>query len=159
MEQAGAAIFDRAVLRLTSWPSLPPATLVLLRRVSAGSYEGVRRYTRSKLAITHKSQEEIGRIWPELTATGWSGEDLELVLAGEVRKGMTPDQVRLSWGVPKSEVGSAEVPGTDIRWDYADRSAVFVNRALASWSLAGEPERPAPLPRCPGIAPPSRPAR
>lgn len=151
VQEQGDVIFERATLRPASWAlNLPPATL-LLQRVSASSYEGVPRFTRAPLAVSERPIDEIREVWQQLAANGWSEEDQRLMLAGAVRAGMSPEQVKLSWGEPMATTETVSLPGMDERWDYADRSAVFIDSHLASWSVEGTSSAPPVAPSCPGV--------
>ncbi len=121
VEQRGSVILDRISLRPASWDPEPPASSVLLYRITASSFEGDLLHTRTPIAVTTRPVDEVQRVWPQVVISGWSAEDKGRVLAGEVRQGMTPEHVRAAWGEPQSRVG----PEGEDRWDYGDRYVLF----------------------------------
>ncbi len=123
-EQRGSVIFERVSLRLATWAAEPTASSVVLYRITANTFEGVALHTRAPMAVTARPTEEVEQVWAEVAATEWSSEDKQLVLAGEIRHGMSEEQVRLSWGEPLEQTRS-DAGGNGSRWDYADRDAVF----------------------------------
>jgi hypothetical protein len=149
VEQAGAAIFERAVLRLSTWPGVLEPSMIPLYRVEVSSYRPVRAYTRTPLAPTDRPVEEIERIWERVMASEWSLEEKQMVIAGRVRAGMTSEQVGLSWGEPDATVSAGDIPGLDLRWDYEDRSAAFAGGELVSWSVRVPPPEVEVSVRCP----------
>ncbi|MDP6686660.1 MAG: hypothetical protein QF680_01635 [Acidobacteriota bacterium] len=151
-EQRGSVIFDRASLRLASWPSEPPASSVVLYRITANTFEGAPLYTRAPMVVTPREVEQIEQVWADIVETEWSKEDKQRILAGEIRHGMTEQQVRLSWGEP-SKQAQLSVEGNDKRWDYPDRYAVFADGNIIAFSRASPQSRDqtaAPL-MCPGL--------
>lgn len=152
-EQRGSVIFDRASLRLASWESEPPASSVVLHRITANAFEGAPLYTRARLVVTPRGVEQIEQVWAEIVETEWSKEDKQRILAGEIRHGMGEQQVRLSWGEPSKQTQFG-AEGNDKRWDYADRYAVFADGNIIAFSRASPQSRDqtaAPL-MCPGLA-------
>jgi hypothetical protein len=149
VEQSGAAIFERAVLRLSTWPQVLDPSMIPLYRVQVFSYRPVHAYTRTPLAPTHRPIEEIERIWERVLASDWSLEDKQMVIAGRVRVGMTTEQVGLSWGEPDATALAGDVPGLELRWDYEDRSAAFAGGELVSWSVRVPPPEVEAAMRCP----------
>jgi len=123
-EQRSSVIFERVSLRLATWAAEPTASTVVLYRITANSFEGAALHTRAPMAITARSAEEAEQVWPQIAATEWSSEDKHLVLAGEIRNGMSEEQVRLSWGEPLEQT-SSDAGGNGSSWDYADRDVVF----------------------------------
>ena len=123
-EQRGSVIFERVSLRLATWTAEPTASSVVLYRITANTFEGAVLHTRAPMVVTARSAEEVEQVWAEVAATEWSSEDKQLVLAGEIRHGMSEEQVRLAWGEPLEQTRS-EAGGNGSRWDYADRDAVF----------------------------------
>ena len=151
VEQQGTVIFERVALRRPYWNPEPAASVFVLNRVSATSYEAVPRYTRAPLALTEREDSEIEQIWPAVAASDWSDDDKRLVLAGDVRHGMSPAQVRASWGDPKQEIGPDGLRGIDTQWNYPDRLAFFVGDKLVAFRLGDNPQQPTNVPiRCPG---------
>ena len=151
-EQRGSVIFDRASLRLASWESEPPASSVVLHRITANAFEGAPLYTRARLVVTPRGVEQIEQVWADIVETEWSKEDKQRILAGEIRHGMGEQQVRLSWGEPSKQTQFG-AEGNDKRWDYADRYAVFADGNIIAFSRASPQSRDqtaAPL-MCPGL--------
>ena len=124
--QRGSVIFEQASLRLATWAAEPTASSVVLYRITVTTFEGAALHTRAPMAVTARPAEEVEQIWAEIAATEWSSEDIQLVLAGEIRHGMSEEQVRLSWGEPLEQTRS-EAGGNGSRWAYADRDAVFAD--------------------------------
>jgi len=139
VEQAGAAIFERAALRLSTWPQTMDPSLIPLHRVTVSSYRPVRAHSRAALAVTARPVAEVDRIWNRVISAAWPVEDKQLIIAGRVRVGMTTEQVGLSWGEPTATALAGEIPGLDLRWDYEDRSAAFSGDELVSWTVRVPP--------------------
>ncbi len=139
VEQAGAAIFEQAVLRLTTWPQTLDPSVIPLHRVTVSSYRPVRAFARTTLAVSGRPIDEVDQIWDRVMSSDWAMEDKQLVLAGQVRAGMTAEQVGLSWGEPTVTSLAGEIPGLDLRWDYEDRSAAFAGGELVSWTVRVPP--------------------
>jgi hypothetical protein len=153
VDQRGEVIFDRVALRLATWQPLPPAASVVLYRISASAFEGASLYTRAAVAVTTLTAEEVGFAWSEVARSAWSEEDKALVMAGDVRQGMTPEQVRAAWGEPPEASPPAAGAAGEIRWDYGDRWAVFADGKLLLFRprRVTEPESTAKI--CPGGPP------
>lgn len=149
VEEAGAAIFERAVLRLSTWPQTLDPSVIPLHRVTVSSYQPIRAYARTSLAVSTRPISEIERIWDRVMSSDWGMEDKQLVLAGGVRAGMTAEQVGLSWGEPTETALAGEIPGLDLRWDYEDRSAAFAGGELVSWTVRLPSPEEEEAKRCP----------
>ena len=149
VEQAGAAVFERAVLRLSTWPQTLDPSVIPLHRVTVSSYRPARVYARTPLAVSTRPISDIERIWDRVMSSDWSLENKQLVLAGRVRTGMSPEQVGLSWGEPTVTALAGEIPGLDLRWDYEDRSAAFAGGELVSWTVRVPPPEEDTAKRCP----------
>jgi len=158
VDQQGAVIFERVTLRLAHWPARPPAASLPLNRITATSWEGARLHTRSPIALTTRPAEEVEAIWPQVAASDWSVEDKQLVLAGELRHGMSPEQVRLAWGEPEEEEPAGEY-GIDHRWRYPDRYVAFTAGKVIAFATTPEEVAKPPVMRCSGglEEPPSTP--
>lgn len=159
VEQAGTAVFERAVLRPSTWPQTLDPSVIPLHAVTISSYRPVRAYARASLAVSTRPISEIERIWDRVISSDWAVEDKQLVLAGRVRAGMSAEQVGLSWGEPAATALAGEIPGLDLRWDYEDRSAAFAGGELVSWTVRVPPEEEevAKLCPCTEIAPETAP--
>lgn len=131
-EQRGAVIFERATLRLATWAAEPAASSVVLYRITANAFEGAQLHTRAPIVVTARPAEEVEQVWVELAATDWSSADKQQVLAGEIRHGMSEEQVRLSWGEPFERTMS-DAAGGGRRWDYADRDVVFAGGSVIAF--------------------------
>jgi hypothetical protein len=149
VDQQGAVIFERVTLRLAHWPARPAAASLPLNRVTATSWEGARLHTRSPIALTTRPAEEVEAIWPQVAASDWSVEDKQLVLAGELRHGMSPEQVRLAWGEPEEEEPAGEY-GIDHRWRYPDRYVAFTAGKVIAFATTPEEVAKPPVLRCSG---------
>jgi len=150
--QRGSVIFERASLRLASWVSEPPASSVVLYSITANTFEGAPLYTRAPMVVTTREAEQIEQVWADIVETEWPKEDKQRILAGEIRHGMSEQQVRLSWGEPlKQTKFSAE--GNDSRWDYADRYAVFAGGNIIAFSQVSPQARDQTVAglMCPGL--------
>ncbi len=124
VEQQGSVVLERVSLRLSAWEAEPPAASFLLYRVSASAFEGAELHTRAPIAVTSRPVADLQRAWTRVATSDWPEEDKALVLAGDVRQGMTMEQVRVAWGEPAE---TSEEGGGDILWDYPDRFAVFAD--------------------------------
>ena len=131
-EQRGSVIFERVSLRLATWAAEPTASSVVLYRITASTFEGAALHTRAPMALTARPEEEVEQVWAEVAATEWSSDDKQLVLAGEIRHGMSEEQVRLAWGEPLEQTRS-DAGGSGSRWDYADRDAVFADGSVIAF--------------------------
>jgi hypothetical protein len=149
VDQQGAVIFERVALRLAHWPARPPASSLPLNRINATSWEGARLHTRSPIALTTRPAEEVEAIWPQVAASDWSVEDMQLVLAGELRHRMSPEQVRLAWGEPEEEEPAGEY-GIDHRWRYPDRYVAFTAGKVIAFATTPEEVAKPPVLRCGG---------
>jgi hypothetical protein len=147
VDQQGAVIFERVALRLAHWPGRPPAASLLLNRVTATTWEGERLHTRSPIALTTRPAEEIETVWPQVAASDWSIEDKQLVLAGELRHGMSPEQVRLAWGEPEEDTQPGQY-GIDRRWRYPDRYVAFAAGTVIAFAPVPEEAAKPPSLRC-----------
>jgi hypothetical protein len=148
-EQRGSVVFERAGLRLSGWDPDPPPGAVVLNRISANSFEGAELHTRARVAVTDRSVEEIQRAWLDLAAADWSAEDQAIVLAGELRHGMSPDQVAAAWGRPDADTSQASDAGVERRWEYADgRSVVFFDDDVITFRDRSTAARTATARRC-----------
>jgi hypothetical protein len=127
VDQQGSVVFERAALRLAAWDPHPPAASVLLHRVTASSFEGTRLYTRAPVAPSGRSADDLQRVWPGVTRTGWTVETQQTVLAGELRHGMNRAQVRAAWGEPAQETAVSGSSSVEWRWAGDDRYALFEN--------------------------------
>lgn len=150
-EQRGSVVFERASLRLASWAFEPKASSVVLYRITATAFEGASLHTRAAIAVTTKTAEQVEQVWADIVATEWSREDKQRVLAGEIRHGMSEEQVRLSWGEPLEQTTTGAT-GDDNRWDYADRYAVFADGSIIAFRQSPQEVRrqAAPALMCPG---------
>tara|TARA_B100000586_G_scaffold138669_1_gene100463 strand:- start:512 stop:1339 length:828 start_codon:yes stop_codon:yes gene_type:complete len=151
-EQRGSVIFERASLRLASWVSEPPASSVVLYSITANTFEGAPLYTRSPMVVTTREAEQIEQVWADIVETEWPKEDKQRILAGEIRHGMSEQQVRLSWGEPLKQTKFSG-DGNDSRWDYADRYAVFAGGNIIAFSQVSPQARDQPVAAlmCPGL--------
>ena len=125
VEQRGTVIIDRVALRLAEWNPQPPSAVFPLHKVSVLTYEGRPLYTRAAVAVSQRSARELRELWPAVAAADWSEEDKKLILAGQLRHGMIPEQVRLSWGEPEEQLELGTPPGSINTWMYDDRQATF----------------------------------
>jgi hypothetical protein len=149
VEQAGAAIFEQAVLRLSTWPRTLDPSVIPLHTVTISSYQPIRTYARTPVAVSTRPLSEIEQIWDRVMSSDWAMEDKQLVVAGRVRAGMTAEQVGLSWGEPSVTALAGEIPGLDLRWDYEDRSAAFAGGELVSWTVRVPPPEEEEVKLCP----------
>jgi hypothetical protein len=76
-----------------------------------------------------------------------------MVLAGELRFGMSPEQVRAAWGAPQEETSNTTEEGVERSWDYPDRYVVFFNDEVALFRPRAERLVTAERLMCPGRAP------
>jgi hypothetical protein len=150
VEQQGSVVFDRVSLRLAGWNPDPPAASVLLHRVTATSFEGAPLYTRTPVAVTRRSVDEVRRAWVSIAVADWSADDQQRVLAGELRHGMSPDQVSAAWGSPVDDISRDTGDGLEGRWDYADRYVVFENDAVILFGRRAAEDRSVEPLICPG---------
>ena len=149
--QSGAVIVDQVSMRLAHWDPSPPPAPFVLKRITATSFENRSLHTRTPVALTTKNADEIAEIWPQVqAATDWSLDDKELILAGDVQPGMSPEQVRLSWGEPAEEIPSDPGTGVERTWNYADRKAFFADGRLLAASRDEPVDRTAARLICPG---------
>lgn len=150
-EQRGSVIFERVSLRLATWAAEPKASTVVLYRITASSFEGAALHTRAPMAVTARSAEEIEQVWPQIAATEWSSEDKHLALAGEIRNGMSEEQVRLSWG-ESLEQTSSDAGGNGSSWGYPDRDVVFAAGSVIAFRPPRQemPDQPGFALMCPG---------
>ncbi len=153
VEQQGSVVFERVALRRATWNPAPPAATVLLYRISAHTFEGALLHTRARIAVTSRPVEESQRAWARVAVAGWSEQDGSLVLAGELRFGMSPEQVRAAWGAPQEETSNTTEDGVERRWDYPDRYVVFFNDEVALFRPRAERLVTAERLMCPGRAP------
>ncbi len=153
VEQLGSVVFDRASLRMASWDPQPPASSIVLYRITASTFAGDLLHTRTPVAITTRTADDVQRAWPRVAMSDWSEEDRALVLAGEVRQGMTADQVRAAWGEPQQTSAPDAAAVSEDRWDYDDRFAVFDEGKLVLFRPRLLDESEATLKTCPGGAP------
>lgn len=149
VEQAGGVILEQATLRLSTWPQTLDPSLIPLHTVTVSSYQPIRAYARTALAVSTRPISEIERIWDQVSSSDWALEDKQLVFAGRVRAGMTTEQVGLAWGEPTSTTLAGEIPGLDLRWDYDDRSAAFAGGELVTWTVRVPPPEEEEVKRCP----------
>lgn len=152
-EQRGSVIFQRAGLRLATWNPDPPPAAIVLNRISANAFEGAELHTRARIAVTNRSVEEIQRAWLRVAAADWSAEDQGIVLSGELRPGMSPDQVTAAWGSPDADTSQASGAGVERRWEYADRYVVFFDDGVISFRRGSTAEPTTTVRRCPLNAP------
>jgi len=132
VEQQGSVIFDRVSLRLADWDPDPPPAAIVLYRVASYAYEGAARYTRAPIALTERDGDDLQRAWQKVAAADWSVDDQRLVLAGELRRGMSRDQVSAAWGDPAEETTQAD-GSIELRWADDDRYALLADgRVIAS---------------------------
>ena len=131
-DQRGAVIIERASLRLATWAVEPPASSVVLYRIRANAFEGASLHTRAPIAVTARPADEIERVWPQVVAADWPSDDKQLVLAGEIRNGMSTEQVRLSWGAAAEETTSGGAVNVS-SWIYEDRYAAFSDGRLIAF--------------------------
>jgi hypothetical protein len=151
VEQQGSVVFERASLRRASWEAEPPAASFLLYRATASAFEGARLYTRAPIAVSTRPVATLQRVWTRVVTSGWSDEDKVLALAGELRQGMTMDQVRAAWGNPGETIpGRAE---NQVSWNYPDRYAFFEDEKLVIFRPRPVVEADSTLKICPGGAP------
>jgi hypothetical protein len=148
-DQRGSVIFQRASLRLARWNPDPPPAAVVLNRISANTFEGAELHTRARIAVTNRSVEEIQRAWLRVAAADWSAEDQEIVLSGELRPGMSPDQVTAAWGSPDADTSQASGAGVERRWEYADRYVVFFDDEVISFRRSSAAEQATTVRMCP----------
>ena len=148
VEQRGMVIIDRVALRLAEWNPEPPSTVFPLHKVSVLTYEGTPLYTRAALAVTQRSARELRELWPAVAAADWPEEDKKMILAGQLRHGMIPEQVRLSWGEPEEQLELDTPPGSIRSWIYDDRQATFDGDILLGFLVPGDDEAVAPPPTC-----------
>jgi len=127
VEQRASVIFDRVSLRLESWDPVPPPGTIVLNRITSNSFEGAPLYTRTPVAVSRRSVDELEAAWPGVAAGNWSVADQQMVLAGELRSGMSPEQVTAAWGNPPDETTQPAGDGVQRRWDYSDRYVVFID--------------------------------
>ncbi len=57
----------------------------------------------------------------------------ELILEGKISLGMTPDQVRASWGPPNDINETVGAWGVHAQWVYGSQYVYFENDVLTSW--------------------------
>lgn len=146
-EGQGSAIFERVVLRPPEWPRELTSGDLLLRGVLATRYRPVPGYVRAPVAVSRRPRRELERLWPRLAAIDATPERIRTLLAGELRAGMSREEVRWAWGDPDAVVEAPDVVGFDGRWEWADRSASFLDDRLVTWSVPGpEPPPQAPAP-------------
>ncbi len=148
VEQRGAVIIDRVALRLAEWNPEPPSTVFPLHKVSVLTYEGVPLYTRAAVAVSRRTARALRELWPAVAAADWPEEDKKMILAGQLRHGMNPEQVRLSWGAPVEQVELDTLPGSVSSWIYDDRQATFNGEILIGFRVPSNDETPAPPPLC-----------
>jgi len=141
IEQQGEVLLETARLRPAGWPSSYRAEVLLLHEVVATVWPDATRYVRAELAVTDRPREEARELWAEIRDRDWDLETVRAVLAGRAVQGMSPGQVLAAWGEPERRVRGADAAGLDERWDYADRSAAFVDGVLLAATV--EPERDA----------------
>jgi len=150
--QSGAVIVDRVSLRLAHWDPIPPPAPFVLKRITVTSFEGRSLHTRAPVALTTKSAAEIAEIWPQVqAATEWSLDDKERILAGEVRPGMSPEQVRLSWGEPDEVIPHDPASGIEREWRYTDRKASFADGKVFAAPRDEFADRATARLICPGV--------
>jgi hypothetical protein len=152
VEQRGSVVFERATLRLASWAPKVGASSIVLNRISATTFEGALLHTRTPIAVTDRTAEEVQREWIKVAMSGsdWSDDDKALVLAGEVRRGMTPDQVRTAWGEPTQVPASDAESASEARWDYEDRYVVFAEGKVVLFRPRLLEEAESTMLMCPG---------
>jgi hypothetical protein len=74
---------------------------------------------------------------------------LAVELAGELRHGMSPEQVRLAWGEPDEDTPAGQY-GIDRRWRYPDRYVAFAAGTVIAFATVPEAAaKPSSL-RCSG---------
>jgi hypothetical protein len=151
VEQSGEVIIERVALRLAHWDPEPAPASYVLNRVHASTFESRPLYTRTPVALTTRSVEDVAVVWPQLwAAVDWSSDDRKLILAGEVRHGMSPAQVRLSWGEPDEAIAGDPDAGIERNWRYADRYAVFADDKLIAFPRGPSQEAGGARIVCPG---------
>jgi hypothetical protein len=126
VEQQGSVIFDRVGLRLADWDPDPPPAAVVLYRVNSFTYEGAPRYTRAPIALTERNGDDLRRAWQKVAATDWSIDDKKLVLAGQLRRGMSREQVSAGWGDPAEETTQPD-GSIELRWADDDRYVLLAD--------------------------------
>lgn len=67
-----------------------------------------------------------------IRAKGWSAEVTRLVIAGQIRVGMTEAQVRAAWGEPRHVNRTESAYGTSTQWVYGSRSYVYFRNGVVS---------------------------
>ena len=148
VEQRGMVIIDRVALRLAGWNPEPPSAVFPLHKVSVLTYEGRPLYTRAAVAVSQRSAQELRELWPAVAAADWPEEDKRMILAGQLRHGMVPEQVRLSWGEPEEQLELGIPPGSIRSWIYDDRQATFDGDVLLGFLVPSDDEAVAPPSLC-----------
>ena len=152
VEQRGVVIIDRVALRLAEWNPEPPSTVFALHKVSVLTYESAPLYTRAAVVVTQRSARELRELWPVVAAADWPEEDKKMILAGQLRPGMIPEQVRLSWGEPEEQLERGTPPGSIRSWIYDGRQATFDGDILIGFRGPRDDETVTPLPLMCGTA-------
>jgi hypothetical protein len=82
-----------------------------------------------KIQRAKDARKNYGRDHPDVAP-----EVAEAVASQKIMMGMTPDQVRTSWGEPKSVTRSVSSLGTLEMWWYSGACLDFANGKLESWT-------------------------
>lgn len=132
VEQQGSVIFDRVSLRLAGWDPEPPPGAIVLYRVASYSYEGASLYTRAPIALTAREGDNLRRAWEKVATGDWSLDDRKLVLAGELRRGMSREQVSAAWDEPAEEIAQPD-GAVELRWAADNRYALLEEGRVIAW--------------------------
>lgn len=131
VSERGVLVFDSASLAPADWPlELTPDPLPLRRALVVG-YAPARGFTRAPLAVSERPIEELREAWLGMRGSERDDEVRRGILAGELRRGMSPADVRLAWGEPESRAATDSLE----RWEWPDRSAAFTaDGGVISWT-------------------------